>query len=748
MIDTIIFDIGGVLGRFNWKRAMAEMGFSPEVRKAITDNVMRSGAWNEVDRNIKSDDVLREELCDRAAGSLLHSGSLDEAQIRESFGRLFDRRCDFIYEYEFAHDWLKEWHEQGYRILILSNYSRKMFEEVTSHFSFFEYVDGEVISYREGVIKPEREIYEILITRYGLEPANCVFIDDLPKNLEAAAKLGFHTVLADADHKETAKRLEMELVDIDKILSQRRHDTDVLTHLETEEKRIRHMQLTAKKMVPVMLVVGILSGLAAALLIWLMVHFSITRDDNTRVQVGALAAMSLALPIFGSFALFFISVKYLLGKGRWMWKIDLSDFYNYVKPDLVLTLKEEAQKIYRGGNWQPCQKANLFMDAYMGILRGEIARFRQQEADWRHREEDTWRIEAVQTEPSIETIQGKDWSAVSENAGHDAFFREQEQQLPPGRNQKKENAPSDYACWQVSGQETPSHSYREFVSLTEPNSEGTDEAQERKDLLNMPEELEDSLRMKESTSFDGIAEAAKQTSDDEDSDDRQMPDLAMKVGSMPVEDYGDIFSNRYDRDEESTERAEGFRRRMRELEIKRHKMETCLAEQRDRRDLVKSMEQHGEMTLRTFRFLAVIYIALFLIVFLTFAFLRISLANNAAALLLVNGIERCLWIFRIMIYAVFLAFLGINSKNMLRTVYVKNDTAFGKCEKCYTDCLSEETRAVYARSQNEKGRRALVKNREFAAFEEEYEAYLEKEIALADNEYFALREELHKIDIN
>ena len=60
---------------------------------------------------------------------------------------------------------------------------------------FLDDVDGGILSYQEKTVKPEPEIYQRLLERYGLVPEECVFLDDLEENLAAAAKFGIHTVL-------------------------------------------------------------------------------------------------------------------------------------------------------------------------------------------------------------------------------------------------------------------------------------------------------------------------------------------------------------------------------------------------------------------------------------------------------------------------------------------------------------------------------------------------------------------------
>ncbi|MGK0175780.1 MAG: 2-haloacid dehalogenase, partial [Ulvibacter sp.] len=46
----------------------------------------------------------------------------------------------------------------------------------------------------EKMIKPNEEIYLLLLERYSLKAEESIFIDDNYKNIIAANKLGFHTI--------------------------------------------------------------------------------------------------------------------------------------------------------------------------------------------------------------------------------------------------------------------------------------------------------------------------------------------------------------------------------------------------------------------------------------------------------------------------------------------------------------------------------------------------------------------------
>jgi putative hydrolase of the HAD superfamily len=67
--------------------------------------------------------------------------------------------------------------------------------------------EGVVISAEVGVRKPDPRIYELGAKAIGLEPAACVFVDDLPGNLKPARELGMATV-HHTDAQDTVPQLE------------------------------------------------------------------------------------------------------------------------------------------------------------------------------------------------------------------------------------------------------------------------------------------------------------------------------------------------------------------------------------------------------------------------------------------------------------------------------------------------------------------------------------------------------------
>ncbi len=133
----------------------------------------------------------------------LERGELTEEGFAERFGELLDlepeRRAGLV-ERMFGHirpddemvEALRRARAQGVRTGLISNsmgagrYDRSTFPEL---------FDGVVISGDEGMHKPQPEIYRLGCERVGLEPADCVFVDDLRENCEGAEAVGMTAVL-------------------------------------------------------------------------------------------------------------------------------------------------------------------------------------------------------------------------------------------------------------------------------------------------------------------------------------------------------------------------------------------------------------------------------------------------------------------------------------------------------------------------------------------------------------------------
>ncbi|MBR6578939.1 MAG: HAD-IA family hydrolase, partial [Clostridia bacterium] len=83
----------------------------------------------------------------------------------------------------------------GVGVYFLSNTTDHAFEHMSSVYEVFSYLDGGIASYREGVAKPSAEIFELFLSRYGKRAEECIFVDDMPQNVESARTVGFNGII-------------------------------------------------------------------------------------------------------------------------------------------------------------------------------------------------------------------------------------------------------------------------------------------------------------------------------------------------------------------------------------------------------------------------------------------------------------------------------------------------------------------------------------------------------------------------
>ena len=87
----------------------------------------------------------------------------------------------------------------GYGIYLLSNANvdlPKYFDRIPGSECF----DGRIVSAEWKLLKPQPELYRVLLREYGLNAEECFFVDDLAVNVEAAVQTGMSgTVFQGAD---------------------------------------------------------------------------------------------------------------------------------------------------------------------------------------------------------------------------------------------------------------------------------------------------------------------------------------------------------------------------------------------------------------------------------------------------------------------------------------------------------------------------------------------------------------------
>lgn len=184
MIKNIIFDIGNVLIYFAWKEAMVDLGFSDECIGTLDKGFINDPLWDELD-----------------LGILPESAVIDKAVLRfpeyeKEIRKFWNNNILTIRPFAYSEPWIQSLKERGFKVYLLTNYPDSLFEKsVKFAFPFYPYVDGEIVSSRVKIRKPDEGIYRALFDKYNLLPKESVFFDDRPINIEGAKNVGLNAFL-------------------------------------------------------------------------------------------------------------------------------------------------------------------------------------------------------------------------------------------------------------------------------------------------------------------------------------------------------------------------------------------------------------------------------------------------------------------------------------------------------------------------------------------------------------------------
>ncbi len=196
-IDTIIFDLGGVLIDWNPEYVYLEV-FNGDQKKVdwFLNNICTSD-WNveqDAGRTFKE-----------ATDFLVNQYPEYEEWIRIYYDRWEDMLLGPIPETVTLLNKLKE--INSHRLYALTNWSDEAFPVALERYDFLQHFEGIVVSGTEKTRKPFSKIYEIILERYQIDAQKSIFIDDNFDNVVAAQKLGINGI-----HFKSTKQLGEELV--------------------------------------------------------------------------------------------------------------------------------------------------------------------------------------------------------------------------------------------------------------------------------------------------------------------------------------------------------------------------------------------------------------------------------------------------------------------------------------------------------------------------------------------------------
>lgn len=177
MVKNIIFDLGGVLIDFDPHTTFRKV-FCEEDAVQVEKVLFGGELWKSLDAGKRTFSELALDVC-----------ALLPERFHKPLTELLLGWWDHMPPFPFMEPLVRQLRENGYGVYLCSNTPADIYRH-TDNIPALRLMDGILASCDYGVVKPDRRIFEALYDKFSLDPAECFFIDDMPQNIEGAAKTG------------------------------------------------------------------------------------------------------------------------------------------------------------------------------------------------------------------------------------------------------------------------------------------------------------------------------------------------------------------------------------------------------------------------------------------------------------------------------------------------------------------------------------------------------------------------------
>lgn len=205
MVKNLMFDLGGVImdiRRENCVEAFRKLGMAEA--GSYLGEYSQAGPFEGIENGEYSVDDFHREI-----RAIIGRDEITDQEIDNAFQAfLLGIPAHRLDELEKLHG--------RYGMYLLSNTNPIMWNDmIDAEFrkcgrSIDYYFDGMVTSFEARAMKPDPTIFRTAVEKFGIRPEETLFFDDSQKNLDAASKLGFRTLLVPPG-SEFASLLKSEL---------------------------------------------------------------------------------------------------------------------------------------------------------------------------------------------------------------------------------------------------------------------------------------------------------------------------------------------------------------------------------------------------------------------------------------------------------------------------------------------------------------------------------------------------------
>lgn len=198
MIRNVVFDFGQVLINFQPETYLRMLFPHSHQIDGLKKAIFGSAEWIMLDRGVIDQPEAELRLINQ------HPSFQDEISV--ALAHWFSMLTPIEANVEL----LPQLKKDGYGLYAISNFHEAAFAYILEQYGWLSLFDGMVISFQHRLLKPEPQIYRQLLTGHGLRGEECLFIDDVPANVEGARRVGMDAILYESPsqlRRELSKRL-------------------------------------------------------------------------------------------------------------------------------------------------------------------------------------------------------------------------------------------------------------------------------------------------------------------------------------------------------------------------------------------------------------------------------------------------------------------------------------------------------------------------------------------------------------
>lgn len=183
-IENVVFDFGGVL--VDWDPHLSLQGAYPDgVIDMFLDPTDEWGFWryNELSHVGWSESKILNDYESTHGPAVAWVFRTYFEGYRKALKRMMPGMGEL----------LEELQSNGIHLWGLTNSTKQYVDAMFEMFAPMRLLEGTVISSQEGLRKPDKLVYQVMLRRFQIEPERTVFVDDCPKNVNAAQQLGIRS---------------------------------------------------------------------------------------------------------------------------------------------------------------------------------------------------------------------------------------------------------------------------------------------------------------------------------------------------------------------------------------------------------------------------------------------------------------------------------------------------------------------------------------------------------------------------